>query len=196
MEPLPIVRRGLTTALADHGFDVEEPEDVAEWVACCRDIATAVVVRVQRDGDIELMTELRAARPDLVVVALLEEPTFEDYRRMLRSGATAVAGLDAPPDRLADVVEAAMSFRTILPHPIAAQLAATGTSAPEVELTSREIDWLRILAAGATHEQLADRAGYSPRQMSRLLRSLYARLGASNRPEALVKASRWGLIEV
>jgi DNA-binding NarL/FixJ family response regulator len=54
--------------------------------------------------------------------------------------------------------------------------------------SSREIGWLRDLANGVSVGRIAEGAGYSERMMFRLLRDLYARLGARNRTEALMLA--------
>ena len=51
---------------------------------------------------------------------------------------------------------------------------------------------LRELARGTTVGRLAADVGYSERMMFRLLRELYARLGAGNRTDALVKAQAKG----
>jgi DNA-binding CsgD family transcriptional regulator len=50
------------------------------------------------------------------------------------------------------------------------------------------------LATGMTVAQLAAKAGYSERAMFRLLRSLYVRMGAKNRTEALIRAYEHGWI--
>jgi DNA-binding CsgD family transcriptional regulator len=52
------------------------------------------------------------------------------------------------------------------------------------QFTSRELEWLRILASGAT-ATLAEYGGYSARTMYRRLADLYARLGVNNRCEAV-----------
>ena len=57
------------------------------------------------------------------------------------------------------------------------------------------MDWLRALAAGATVHQLAERIGYSEREMYRLLRAVYDRLGVPNRTQALVWATRQGILD-
>jgi DNA-binding CsgD family transcriptional regulator len=54
---------------------------------------------------------------------------------------------------------------------------------------------LRHLADSGTVASLARTVGYSEREMYRLLGGVYARLGASNRTEALLLAERWGLLE-
>jgi DNA-binding CsgD family transcriptional regulator len=51
------------------------------------------------------------------------------------------------------------------------------------------------MAKGATIQQVAATVGYSERALYRLLHGLYGRMRVSNRTEAILQASRWGLLE-
>jgi DNA-binding CsgD family transcriptional regulator len=51
-----------------------------------------------------------------------------------------------------------------------------------------------MMANGQTVGELARAVGYSEREMFRLLRSLYERMGVRNRTEALLKAAQSGLL--
>lgn len=62
-------------------------------------------------------------------------------------------------------------------------------------LVVAERAWLRELAQGSTVTALARTAGYSEREMYRLLAKLYTRLAATGRTEALLAAERWGLLD-
>ena len=61
-----------------------------------------------------------------------------------------------------------------------------------------EDDFVNIngLAAGATVAELAEGAGYSEREMFRILKQLYAALGVENRTQAIIWATRHGILEV
>jgi len=56
------------------------------------------------------------------------------------------------------------------------------------------LTWLSILANGGSVHDLAERVGYSERALYRLLHALYGRLGVSSRTEAILQASRRGLL--
>jgi DNA-binding CsgD family transcriptional regulator len=62
------------------------------------------------------------------------------------------------------------------------------------QLLPVERDWLRYLADLGTVAGLARSLGCSEREMYRKLGGVYARLGASNRSEALELARRRGLL--
>jgi non-specific serine/threonine protein kinase len=61
-------------------------------------------------------------------------------------------------------------------------------------LTSREIDVLRLLAQGLTYAQIAEQLVVSPRTVDAHLRSIYAKLGARSRYEAVHAAAERHLV--
>ena len=54
---------------------------------------------------------------------------------------------------------------------------------------------LQLLAQGRTVAELADLDGYSEREMFRTLKDLYTRIGVTSRTEAIVWASRYGVLD-
>lgn len=67
---------------------------------------------------------------------------------------------------------------------------------PTVELTTREIDMVRLLAEGLSNKEIAARLSVSPRTVNFHLDNLYSKLGVNNRTEAVMAALRYGLVEI
>ena len=61
-------------------------------------------------------------------------------------------------------------------------------------LTEREREVLEAVASGATNREIAERLFLSPHTVKEHTSSLYRKLGARNRAEAVQKAQRIGLI--
>ena len=61
-------------------------------------------------------------------------------------------------------------------------------------LTEREREVLDLVAGGATNREIAERLFLSPHTIKEHTSSLYRKLGARNRAEAVQKAQRIGLI--
>jgi two-component system response regulator DesR len=61
-------------------------------------------------------------------------------------------------------------------------------------LTEREREVLEAVASGATNREIAERLFLSPHTIKEHTSSLYRKLGARNRAEAVQKAQRIGLI--
>lgn len=192
LDPLPVFRHGVMAALGDAGFRSETPEDLMAWV---RDEQRRVVLMTLRSADDwALLGQLHRARPDVIVVAILEDAGVTAYVRALSAGAVSAVPRDAAPEGIRQVFEAAMRGISLLPVEVVRALASPGERSPQAQdaPTAHEIEWLQQLAGGVTVAQLADRAGYSERAMFRLLRSLYAKLDVKSRTEALMLAHERG----
>lgn len=190
-DPLPAFRRGVIEILRDAGFDPEAPEDVLAWVH--DEVPKAVVITVRSDADWELLETLHRAATGTVLMVLLEPVTVEASVRALRSGAVCAVARDAGPDVLRDSFRAAMDGKSLLGVDVLRVLAAPDDAAqPTDRPSAEERKWLRELSRGRTVGDLAAEAGYSERMMFRLLRSLYTRLGATGRTDALITAQSRG----
>ena len=190
VDRLPAYRHGLGAALAESGFVVEELAAVEEPV----DVADAVVFTVDGEESWAALVPLVAA-PGPAVVVLLEDASVASYRRALRLGVAGAVGRDAPTEHIVAVIHAALGGTTLLPCPIARQLADRCGSEEPLPISDSEARWLRAMAEGTTIATMAQAARYSERQMHRLIANLYKRIGAANRQQALVFAARYGILD-
>jgi DNA-binding CsgD family transcriptional regulator len=62
------------------------------------------------------------------------------------------------------------------------------------QLTSREVDVLKLVAAGLTNRETADRLGLSSRTIDAHLRSVFAKIGVGSRSAATRYAVEHGLV--
>ena len=61
-------------------------------------------------------------------------------------------------------------------------------------LTAREVEVLRLIAAGLTNRGIADRLGISEKTVARHVSNLFVKLGLSSRSAATAYAFRHGLV--
>lgn len=82
------------------------------------------------------------------------------------------------------------------PAMLSALLApASSSEAPlDEELTERELDVLQLLAEGMANKQIALQLGISEHTVKFHSSSIYAKLGVTNRTEAVRRAARLGLL--
>src|SRR5437870_5783651 len=170
VERLPAYRRGLAAAFAEVGFAVQE---LAAFDESATD-TDAVVFTIDSEEAWARLAEL-LAEPDVVVVALLEDATVTGYRRALRLGLAGTVSREASTEQIVAVVCAAIAGTTLLPCPIARQLAERCGIEQPLPISDHEATWLRAMADGATIATLAQAARYSERQMHRLIANLYKR---------------------
>jgi DNA-binding NarL/FixJ family response regulator len=152
---------------------------------------TPVLVTDDTDAAARVRDATLAASPDTGCVVLVADPGPARYRQLLESGASALPS-DSSADDVVLAVEAATRALACLPATVLRAAGRDDGDPPAV--SRREVSWLRALGAGETVGEVARTAGYSQREMYRLLRDLYRRLGADNRTGALLRADRLGLL--
>jgi DNA-binding NarL/FixJ family response regulator len=181
----------MLATLGDVGFEPETAEDLLAWVH--HDHRGVILLTLQMPRDWSLMADLRKARSDLLVIAVLTDPSTEAYVKAILAGATVAVPRDATPSTIRRVFDEVIQGTVLLPTEVLTGLAHTRQEkAVEPLLPAAHLGWLRALAQGATVAQLAERNGYSERAMFRHLRGLYARMGVNSRTEALMLANRRG----
>jgi DNA-binding NarL/FixJ family response regulator len=193
IDPAACYRSGLSSALRKAGFSATEFADPREWAGSAG--RRVMLCTIRAPDDWKKFRALRELNAELLLVALLVDPTPDAYAEALRSGAVAAVAWEAVPEAIVKVLVAALAGDTLIPAGVAKALAA---KVPAVEdpdsVTHEELTWLRILADGGTVHDLAQEVGYSERAFYRMLHALYGRMGVSNRTEAILQASQRGLL--
>lgn len=201
-DPLPVFRRGLRSALTQVFFTVAEPADIVAWARAHparnntgRREQWAVLLSLTHQSDWNVLDRLIDHGADAPVVTLLQTTSAEAYRDVLRRGALSAAPRSASSDQIVAVVRAAVGGRSLLPGMVSRALAnGPGRADVDQRVSNEEQRWLRVLAEGASVEELAWRFGYSRRTMYRRLNQVYRRLGTDRREGAIVAALRAGVI--
>jgi DNA-binding NarL/FixJ family response regulator len=196
LDPLPMFRRGIMAMLGAAALEFDAPDDIL--AVANEEPRRVVLLTLQSAEDWELLSRLRERRPEVLVVAVLQDVATPNYLRAILSGASAVMPRDAHPDLVRRVFEDAIGGSSLLPIEVVHALSSSATRPDEdqaVRPTPQELLWLRQLADGTTVGTLAHEAGYSERAMFRLLRQLYRKIGARNRTEALVLSSQRGWLQ-
>ena len=194
-DPVPLYRRGLTSAFVEAGFAPEEPNDLEGWARQEGPRVLLLTTTLPEDGSV--VRHFTEANHGLIVVALLREPSLEMYVAAMQSGASGAAPWMADPATVVSVVQAASDQHWLVPAEVARRMAGRISLPPEARgLSSSEVQWLQMMASGMKVVELARELQYSEREMFRLLHDLYQRMGVRSRTEALVKAAQWGLIPV
>lgn len=190
---VPALARGLAAVLRLGHFDVEIPADVIAWIDLVED---PVLLMAVEPGRLDTIVDLRSRRSDAQVVVLLPTPDEQTQVRAVKAGAAAVESWAVTPEVLVPLIAAVAARLAVLPPDLVQRLASSVDARPAwLHPGSREVDWLRALAAGRTVADLAQTYAYSEREMYRLLGDLYERLGVAGRIPSLVLAARYGLLD-
>jgi NarL family two-component system response regulator YdfI len=166
---------------------VEDPDDLA------RQIEEAHADVLLLDIDSREDQWLTAGRG--VPAVVLGDHTAE----LLRSGARAVLPRNASPAEIVAAIEAAAAGLVVLhPETLERMLADLGQhalpGASDQPLTPREVQVLQMLAEGAANKTIAWRLNISEHTVKFHIASIFTKLNASSRTEAVMAGVRQGLI--
>lgn len=198
-----VVRRGLFAFLEGEG-DIEVVGDAEGG-----DAALGLLDRLDAEGrrpDVVLMdlqmepldgiesTRLvRARYDDVEVVALTSFDDVERVQGALEAGASGYLLKDADVGEIAVAIRAAHRGELQLDPAVARRLTESLRSPRrDSELTSREVDVLRLLGEGQSNKAIAATLGITERTARTHVSKILAKLGLSSRTQAALWAARHG----
>jgi DNA-binding NarL/FixJ family response regulator len=150
------------------------------------------------DG-IESTRQVRALYNDIEVVALTSFAEEERVHAALQAGASGYVLKDSDADDVAAAVRAAHRGELQI-DPVVARRVMSSFQKPRddpiSELTSRELDVLRLVAAGKPNKQIAAELAISERTARTHVSRILRKLRLSSRTQAALWAVREGLVEV
>jgi DNA-binding NarL/FixJ family response regulator len=203
-----VVRRGLL-AFLDSEPDIEVVGEAAGGAQALDLLASmesegrrpdVIVMDLQMapmDG-IESTRRVRALYNDIEVVALTSFAGQERVHAALRAGASGYVLKDSDADDVAAAVRAAHRGELQIDPVVARRLMSSLREGvdPSSELTSRELDVLRLVAAGKPNKQIANELAISERTARTHVSRILHKLHLSSRTQAALWAIREGLVEV
>ncbi|RXR28057.1 response regulator transcription factor [Oerskovia turbata] len=190
-----LIRDALATLLSlEDDLDVvAQAASGTEALAAARkhtpDVAVLDLQMPGLDG-IEVARALAGEVPGCRVVMVTSHGRPGYLKRALEAGVGAFLPKTVSSRVLADVVRQVHAGGRYVDPELAAEAIAAGSS----PLTPREADVLELAAGGAPVEEIATRASLAPGTVRNYLSSAAAKLGATNRHEAVHLARRHGWI--
>ncbi len=204
----PIVRDGIRGVFAgDPEFavvgeagDGREALTRVDAAAAAGDPVDVVLMdlRMPGMGGREAIAALRIAHPDVRVLVLTTYDTDRDALPAIEAGAIGYLLKDSPREQLVAGVRAAALGQPVLSPTVASRLmgALGAGSAPKpAGLTERELEVIRLVAAGATNRQIAASLFISEATVKTHLLHLYDKLGARDRASAVAIAYQRKLLQ-
>jgi DNA-binding NarL/FixJ family response regulator len=202
-----LIRSGLRAVLIPQlGFQVVgECAHGGEVVGAVGALRPEVVLMDARMPVVDGIEATRRVRAQPAAPPVLALTTFDDdevLAGMLRAGAAGFVLKGAPADELQRAVRTVAEGRSWLDPSVTGRVLdvfrdARGSVAPddpEVEtLTSRELDVLRLIAAGLTNDEIAARLVLGAGTVKTHVNHIFFKLGLRNRAEAVIFAFDHGL---
>jgi DNA-binding NarL/FixJ family response regulator len=143
------------------------------------------------DG-IETTSRILSEFPDARIIVLTTYSGDAQVKRALRAGARAYI-LKGHDRELVETVHAVMAGRKRIPPEVAAELAEHAT---DEELSAGEIEVVRLIAAGNSNKQIADRLFVAEATIKSRVTNILSKLNASDRAHAVTIALKRGIFEL
>lgn len=152
------------------------------------------------DG-VEATRRIAAEVADTRVVVLTTYDHDDLVLRALQAGAAAYLLKDLPAQELVHAVRAVAAGQTILQPaaarrlvgPLSRQAPAAGAASSE-RLTDRELDVLRLMAAGKRNREIAAQLVVGEATVKTHVNNIFAKLDCRDRAQAIVRAMELGLV--
>jgi DNA-binding NarL/FixJ family response regulator len=189
----PVVRQGLVSVLEDDAsFEVVGSVESAE--------AALPVVRGRQPDVVLLDLELPGvdgvaaiprfldARPELRVLIFTAYDTDERVVGAMRAGARGYLLKGAPADEIARAIKTVAGGGSYLEPRVASAVFSELRGATHRALTQREREVLGLVADGLSNKQIARELSVSERTVKFHVASLFRKLGADNRAQAVALA--------
>lgn len=197
-----LVRRGLIQILKGlpEGAQFGEAGTGAEALALALgerwDVVLLDLGLPDRHG-LDVLRQLRAARPQLPVLILTMFPEDQLALRMLEIGAAGYLTKESAPEELLRALERVMAGRKYL-SPTMAQAVADGFGGapppPHEQLSDRELEVLRLLAAGRPITAISRQLGLSPKTITTYRARLLHKLRMKSNAELTFYATQYALV--
>jgi DNA-binding NarL/FixJ family response regulator len=142
---------------------------------------------------IEAIIGIRSEFPNARIVVLTTYAGDVQVVRALKAGARGYVLKGNVCRELLDTIRAVHAGQKRIPPEVAVELA---DHAADEELSLREMDVLRLIAAGNANKQIAVQLGIAEETVKSHITNILAKLGANDRTHAVTTALKRGMIEL
>ena len=185
-----VVRHELTNGIEAVSTITKDPVDVV-----------VMDVRMPKLDGIQATEALRTTLPDLKILVITSFDEDGAVRDALRAGANGFLLKDTSPSGLVDAIRAVMQGSSVVsPGPITSlllndQRASRPTPAPELGLSPRELEILRLLCAAYSNTEIAEELFVSESTVKTHVSAIMTKMQVPSRLKAVVRAYELGLVE-
>ena len=190
-----LMRIGLASLLAcEHDMTVvgeaENGEDAVRLADKLKpDIAVLDLMMPLLSGA-EAVRRIREAHPDMRTVILTSYGTSAELATAIRNGADAAVLKDLPANDFIGVLRGVLRGEKVIPKELLREAEEMA-----LPLTERQLAILTAVTRGLSNPQIANLFGITVIGVKKQLKSIFAKIGAANRAEAVAIALRKHLLK-
>jgi DNA-binding NarL/FixJ family response regulator len=194
----PALREGIK-ALAEDEKDMQfvaeasDGREAIEQFRKHRPDVTLMDLQMPEMNGVDAMIAIRKEFPEARLIILTTYAGDVLVARALKAGARAYLLKSLLRKELLETIRAVHAGRKRIPEDLAAQLAG---HIGDDSLTAREIEILRLIAAGNANKVIADQLRISDETVKGHVKSILSKLGANDRTHAVTIGLKRGIIEL
>jgi DNA-binding NarL/FixJ family response regulator len=167
-------------------------EAMAEFRRYRPDI-TLMDLRLPGCNGTDALIAIRGEYPEARIIILTTSDGDGEIHRALRAGASAYILKSMPKNELLGVIRSVHAGKRHVPPEVAARLAE---HLADDDLTTRELDVLRLIRDGYRNKQIANELTIAETTVNFHIKNLVDKLGANDRTHAVTIALRRGLLQI
>src|SRR5262245_55617875 len=201
-----MLREGLRRSMSDQGFDVVgEARDGDEAIRLAEELRPEVIlmdVTMPEVDGVEATRQIHNQAPDTRIVMLTMHADQGVLAAAIRAGASGYLVKDCSTEEIASAVRMAASGETALSPQLAASMLDEvrkldqPVGEEERVVTRREEEVLQLIADGCSTPEVAARLFSSQKTVKNHLASIYQKLDARDRTQAVLQAVRMGIVHL
>ena len=199
-----MLREGLRRSLESAGLTVVaeagDGEEALRLAAEHRPDVVLMDVTMPILGGVEAARAIRTTLPEVRVVMLTMHADDDVIASAIRAGADGYLVKDCSIEEVADVVRRVAGGETALTPALAASMLTEVQAlakAPQADpVTKREEEVLQLIADGCSTPEVAERLYISQKTVKNHLASIYQKLDARDRTQAVLRAVRMGIVRL
>src|SRR5262245_13184996 len=194
----PVLREGIAAMLGSEPDMVVVAEasngaEAIEQFRTHRPDVTLMDLQMPLVNGTEAILTIREHFPEARIIVLTTYSGDAQVARALKAGASGYLMKGTLRKELVETIRTVHGGRKRIPADVAAEMAE---HFEDSTLTPREIEVLRLVAAGNANKMVADNLGISEETVKAHVRSILSKLGANDRTHAVTIAVKRGIIDV
>lgn len=203
-----ILREGLARNLREHGFDVVgQAQDGDEAISMAEELNPDVIlmdVTMPHVDGIEATRQIHINQPHIRIVMLTMHADHDVFAKAIRNGAVGYLVKDCSTPELVEAVTMAAGADILVSPQLASSMldeaqrlgAAAGPDPGEHTISPIEIEVMQLIVDGHPTNEISVKLGISAMAVKEHLTSVYAKLQARDRTEAVMRAVRMGIVHL
>lgn len=201
-----MLREGLRRSMTDEGFDiVGEATDGVEAIRMAEELVPDVIlmdVSMPNCDGVEACRQVKLTNTTSKVVMLTMHADKDVLTDAIRAGASGYLVKDCSTTEIAEAVRMAARGDTVLSPQLAKSMLEEVRRLDEKKeeadrvVSKREEEVLQLIADGCSTPEVADRLFISQKTVKNHLASIYQKLDARDRTQAVLQAVRMGIVHL